>query len=120
MEMRDDTTARSASFGIVVVGLVAISAGLVAMLVITTQAAFRTTDPAARKLLARLAWLSLALLCLAVVMVIWCVLRRIRYHVRSQRLPKSSEYVNAWELAGKRFKLPDEPEDDSDPEGHEL
>ena len=116
MEIGSPRTHRSVSFGFVVLGLVTISAGLIAMLAIATQGAAKIPDPATRRLLLRLAWLSLALLCLAVVLLIWAILRQIRYNLRMSPPLKPSQYVNAWELAGKRFQL---EEDDADEAGAE-
>jgi len=102
------------SFVVVFVGLVIICAGLGAMMFITIEAAMTVNDPSARKLLARLAWTSLALLCLALVMTVWVLLRYVRQRMRDAQRPlEPSKYVNAWELAGKRFQLNEdnEPED---------
>jgi len=109
-----NTTFRSASFVIVIVGLTVICVGLGAMMFITIEAAMVTNDPAARKLLARLAWMSLVLMCLALIMTIWVLLRYVRHRMKdAERKPEPSKYINAWELAGKRFQLNEdnEPED---------
>jgi len=111
MELDPDKPARSASFVFVVLGLVAICAGLGAMLYVTTAAVGGVTDEPTRKLLLRLAWGSLALLCVALVLLMWAVLRHIRQAVTGSPPLPPSQYVNAWELAGKRFKLPEEDED---------
>jgi hypothetical protein len=111
MELDPDKPARAASFAFVVLGLVAICAGLGAMLYVTTSAAGEVADPPTRKLLARLAWGSLTLLCVALVLLMWAVLRHIRQALAPSAPLPPSQYVNAWELAGKRFKLPDEDED---------
>jgi hypothetical protein len=117
MEIGSERTARSVSFGLVIVGQVAIAAGLVAMLVITIRGAAEIPDPAVRKLLLRLAWLSLVLLLLILLTMVWAVIRHIRYRLGPARPFKPTPYVNAWELAGKRFKLEedDREEEDSDP-----
>jgi hypothetical protein len=111
MELDPDKPARSASFAFVVLGLVAICAGLGAMLYVTTTAVVGITDEPTRKLLLRLAWGSLTLLCVALVLLVWAVLRHIRHAVTGSPPLPPSEYVNAWELAGKRFQLPEEDED---------
>ena len=118
MEVDPRRTSRALSFGLVVLGLVAISAGLIAMLVITTQAAGTTTEPRTKNLLAHLAWLSLALLSLTLVLLVWAVMRHVRYWLRPVRRARSSQYVDAWALAGKRIKVPeDEDSDDDRPDG---
>jgi membrane protein implicated in regulation of membrane protease activity len=115
MAIETDTASRSTSFTVVLVGLVIICVGLGAMMFITIEAVSATTDQAARKLLARLSWLSLVLLCLAVLMTTWVVLRYVRHRLRDGAATPAepSQYVNAWELAGKRFQLNEdnEPED---------
>lgn len=123
MELDPGRPARSASFAFVVLGLTAICAGLGAMLFVTTSAADGVADLPTRKLLARLAWGSLALLCVALVLLVWAVMRHVRHALAASAPLKPSEYVNAWELAGKRFQLPDEDEDkwrtDEEEEGEE-
>ena len=114
MAIEPNTTSRSASFVVVIVGLTVICVGLGAMMFITIEAATAVKDQAARKLLARLAWMSLVLLCLALIMTVWVLLRYVRHRMRdTERPPEPSTYVNAWELAGKRFQLNEdnEPED---------
>ena len=115
--MTTDKPTGPVSFGGVAAGLVALAAGLVAMLVITMRAASSMADPAAKKLLVRLAWLSLVLLSLNLLMLLWCILRYIRYRIHMQPPIKPSTYVNAWELAGKRFQLEDEGDPDEDETG---
>ncbi|HUS91868.1 MAG TPA: hypothetical protein VM695_08460 [Phycisphaerae bacterium] len=116
MEIDSDSGPRLGSFGVVVGGLLALAVGLGAMLVITIREASAMTDPAARKLLLRLAWLSLVLISLDLVMLLWCVLRHIRDRMEAEPPPKPSKYVNAWELAGQRIRLEDETDADEDPE----
>ena len=115
MAIETNTASRSASFTVILVGLVIICVGLGAMMFITIEAASTTTDLAARKLLARLSWLSLVLLCLAGLMTTWVLLRYVRHRLRDGAATPAepSQYVNAWELAGKRFQLNEdnEPED---------
>ncbi len=115
MAIDTDTSSHSPSFVVIIVGLVVICVGLTAMMFITIEAASTTTDQAVRKLLARLSWLSLVLLCLAVLMTTWVVMRYVRHRLRDSEAPPAepSQYVNAWEIAGKRFQLNEdnEPED---------
>jgi hypothetical protein len=114
MAIETNTASRSASFTVILVGLVIICVGLGAMMFITIDAASTTTDLAARKLLARLSWLSLVLLCLAGMMTMWVILRYVRHRLRDNVPPPAepSQYVNAWELAGKRFQLNEDNEPD--------
>lgn len=107
-------TTRSVSFVFVVLGLVGIAAGQAAMLVVTTQGAQRISHEPTQRLLLRLAWLSLVLLCLTLLMLLWAVIRHLRYRLRAEPPVKPSRYVNAWALAGKRFQLDDEDEQTDD------
>jgi len=114
MAIDDDSRQRSASLA-VIIGLLIICIGVGSMMFITIEAASSAKDPAAKKLLARLSWMSLVLLCLAMLMTVWVILRHVRNRLKSD-LSKPSEptpYVNAWELAGQRFQLNEdnEPED---------
>jgi len=102
------------SFGFVVIGLLALAAGLIAILIIAMQGAMQFQDLPTRKLLLRLGWLSLVLLMLTLILLIWAVLRHVRYRLRAAEPPVRSEYVNAWELAGKRFRLEDHDDLDDD------
>ena len=123
MAMTSDKPARSVSFLFVVLGLLAIAAGQVGMLVTTTRGVSEIADVATRKLLLRLAWLSLVLLCLTLVMLLWAVIRHVRYQMRSDLPVGQSGYVDAWALAGQRFQLKegDDEEDDGqdDDDGRE-
>lgn len=115
MAIEDNTASRSASFVVIFVGLAVICVGLGAMMFITIEAASTTTDHAVRKLLVRLSWLSLMLLCMAVLMTTLVIMRYVRHRIRggSAAPEEPSSYVNAWEEAGKRFQLNEdnEPED---------
>ncbi len=126
MAIEDDTTSHSTSFAVILVGLAVICVGLGAMMFITIDAASTATDLATRKLLARLSWLSLVLLCLAVLMTTWVIMRYVRHRLRGVAAAPAepSSYVNAWEEAGKRFELnednePEDPDYLSDEDGDE-
>jgi hypothetical protein len=114
MALTASSASRSVSFTFVVLGLVCIAAGQAAMLLITTRAAGEAGEEATRRLLLRLAWLSLVLLCLTLLLLLWAVIRHLRYQFRAELPVKRSKYVNAWALAGERFRL---DEADSDEEG---
>jgi len=116
MDLKPDGTTRGVSFVFVVLGLVALAAGLLAMLFIAIQGASEIPDPPAQKFLLRLAWLSLLLLGMTLVLLVWAILRHVRYRLRSGPPLKPSTYVNAWELAGKRFQLEDDEEPEQDGE----
>ena len=120
MDVRPGRRSRTVSFFFVVFGLALLAAGLGVMLVVTLRGAREIPDNVTQRLLLRLAWLSLLLLCLTLILLLWSVIRHVRYRLQWDAPVKRSEYVNAWELAGKRFQLPDdddeEEEDDYEPD----
>ena len=107
MALGSDRTTRSVSFAFVILGLGALAAGLGVMLAIAARGAWQVTDAPTQKLLLRLAWLSLVLLCVTLVLLLWAVLRHVRYRLYSAPPLKPSQYVDAWELAGRRLTLDD-------------
>jgi len=116
MEQGSERSFRTVSVALAIAGQLALAGGLVAMLVITIRGAVNLTDPAAKKLLLHLAWLSLVLLLGMLVMIFWSIVRYARYRLRPGPEIKPSTYVNAWELAGKRFQLADDDDDEDDEE----
>lgn len=103
------STLPSIDFAIVAISLAVIGTALGCLVFVTADHAAATTDPATRRYLARLAWMSLALLMLVVVLFVWLVVRRISARVRHRRRPAGpTPYLDAWTLAGQRFKLSSE------------
>jgi len=51
------------------------------------------------------AWILLALMLLAVLMLIWLAIRFVGNYLRLQKRGEKTPYVDAWAEAGKRFKL---------------
>ena len=109
MEIDRERTLHAASFAIVMVTLMTVCAGLVAIIVITTQGANESEGPT-QTYFYHMAWLSLAMLALNILVLMWMVIHRVsrRMGRRSPRQP--TEHIDAWALAGKRFKL----EEDAD------
>lgn len=117
MEIDKQRTVRTANFIILIVSLTAMATGLALLTLVTTRAAGRIGDTETQKLLMRLAWVALALLCLTLVLLLWAVMRFVRSRIRFSRQRTHTPYVDAWALAGKRFKLPEEqPEGNDDHE----
>ena len=81
-------------------------------------AAAAATEGDVRRHLVGLAWLAAALLALALMTMLWVVVRLILFRARLRRQPTATKYVDAWSLAGKRFKL-DEEEDEDDEDDDE-
>ena len=84
---------------------------------LTARAAGGAEDVLVRRFVGRLAWFSLALLGLTAVLLFWSLVRLFRSRVPPRRGRIRTPYVNAWELAGKRFKL--EEHGEQDPEGQD-
>ena len=76
-------------------------------------------DPNVQKGLARMAWLSMVVLGMSLLLLSWVLLRWIIYLVRPRQHAPHSPYINAWSLAGERFKL-DRDDQDDDAEGEDA
>lgn len=102
---------RSIDFAIVAISLAVIGTALGCLVFITTSHAAAATDPNVRRYLLRLAWISLTLLLFVVLVFVWLVVRRVSLLMRQRRRPaEPTPYLDAWALAGKRFKLSAEDE----------
>ena len=88
----------------VIAGLVMIAGALVIMLVISLKGIGESEKPVVR-LRMHLAWISLALLLGVLIFLVWAIMRLLRYKFLPGRMPKTGEYPDAWEAAGKRFEL---------------
>ena len=115
MEIEKARKIQTINFVILIITLAAIAAGLAVLIGLTTRAAAAVDDAQAQRLLARLAWVSVALLALTLIVLLWMVMRFVR---RRFRPPGRSctPYVDAWALAGQRFKLEENPLDEDDDE----
>ncbi len=121
MEVTDHQKSEIVSFTILIVSLGAIGLGLAALTFMATRQIEAVSDTEMRRFLARLAWLSFVLLAVTLVVLFWTVTRLLRVPMRSEGPLEATPYVDAWALAGKRFKLDqtespdqdeaDEPED---------
>ena len=58
---------------------------------------------------ARLAWVCLAMLAGTLVVLVWTVLRYIRFRTVRPPRPRPTPHVDAWALAGQRLRLEDAP-----------
>lgn len=117
MDVENDNPAPPVSAVLVAGVLVLLASGLVAQIALATGAAAGVSDPAVKKLLARLAWLALAMLALDVVVSFWLVVRVLSARSRRLHIGGSTPYVDAWSTAGKRFQLDDSDGQDDDEEG---
>lgn len=114
MEIDRQRTLHVASFTIVMVTLTAVCAGLVAMIVIATQGA-KGTEGVTKNYYYHMAWLSLALLALNVLVLVWMVIHRISGRLGRRSPRQVTEHVDAWAVAGKRFKLEEDPDEQDEP-----
>lgn len=120
MEVRERPDARLINSVVLVVALIAIAGGVAYLMFSSLQAAGQVEDPLAKKILIRLAWVALVLLAIAVILLVWAIMRLIRLRIGFRRSHSRAPYVDAWALAGQRFQLDKddlpEQEDDRDDE----
>lgn len=112
--LTDRQQGRSSSFAITLVFLVGMAVGLAILLGMILHGV-AGAEGASRKLLSRLAWISMAMLGLTLVMLFWIVAHYLMGRFRPQG-HQPTEYVDAWKLAGQRVKPPQEPPGDEDPD----
>ena len=104
---------RTISFTVVIAVVALIVAGCSIMLAITTRAAQEArANPDLRKVLVRLALLSASTLGLALMLLLWSIMRFVGYRFQAGYKHHRTPYVNAWAVAGERFRLDDDAEDD--------
>jgi len=118
MEIDRGQYLRFAGFAVLVIALGLIVAGSGVMLAIASRAAGDAQGDAQR-VLARLAWLSAAILALALLLLLWAVMRYFARRIpRSARRP--TDYVDAWTVAGQRFQVPDDGKEGHGREGGQV
>jgi len=95
---------------VVAVVLVVSAVGLGLQIAMISRAA-RELSPAARDHLGRIAWIALILLTLDLLAMFWLGIRVLAGRFGSS-LPRRKQlpYVDAWSVAGKRFRLDEEEE----------
>ncbi len=108
---------REMNLALVIAFLVIICFGLGALAALALRGAEAfDNNPDQQRMLARLAWLSVAMLLGTMVLLVWAVMRFARGRVfredQEARRPKE-EHIDAWAEAGRRFQLApdDEPEE---------
>jgi len=118
MEIERRRKSRSIGFIVMVVALAGTCVAAACLLSVSAGAV-ADADPKAQKGLARVAWLSMVVLGLSLLLLSWVLLRWIIYLVRPKGHAPHTPYVNAWSLAGERFKL-DRDDQDDDAEGEDA
>jgi membrane protein implicated in regulation of membrane protease activity len=111
MAINRPSTLRSIDFAIAAISLAVIGTSLGCLVFIAIGHASTASEPAVRRYLLRLAWISLTLLLFVVLVFAWLVVRRVSARMRERRrTPQPTPYLDAWALAGQRFKLSEEDE----------
>ena len=114
MEVDDSSKPGLLSLLLLIAALCAIAGGLSVQTFMTARAISSIEDPDVEALLARLAWLSMVLLALTLVLLFWGVARLFRWGFGSHGRAVRTPYVDAWSLAGQRMKAPEETEEEDD------
>lgn len=115
MEMTNLHRRQTAHFATAVVFLAAMLAGLGVVCYLTLQAS-ASADPQVKRVLARLAWVSFALLGSTLVVLFWVIIHFIVQRLREPLDHTPTPYVDAWALAGQRVKPIEEDQDEDEQE----
>jgi putative copper export protein len=116
MDLEQSVTARRISSIVVTVLLAVIAAGMVYVVLAVTDAKEGADDPTLKGL-ARLAWIAMLLLAVAVVLLVWSLARTLRLYLARPQPHTPTTYVDAWSEAGRRIQV--DEEDDEDEEADE-
>lgn len=116
MEVRERPDGQLINSAVLIVALAAIVGGVTYLMLSSLQAAAHVADPLTKRILVRLAWVALLLLALAVILLVWAIMRLIRSRISFRRSHSRAPYVDAWALAGQRVQLDEEdmPEQEDD------
>ena len=109
---------RTINLVLIVAILFLIAAASTATLVTATRAAGLVKDnPPIRRLVARIALLSAATLGLALVLLLWVLMRAAAGALRARKPQQPTAYVDAWAAAGERFQLDEDDTEADEDEG---
>ncbi len=106
MEIDTQRNIKKANYAILIISLIAVSAGLLGMIGITTKA-YADADEKTRDLLFYLAWVGAATLAITLVMLAWIIMRWLRSRIQPGRKAQKTQHVSAWDEAGKRLPVPE-------------
>jgi hypothetical protein len=101
MEMKSPFSRQKIGLTVLVVSLVLVAITMSVLLYVTLQSVPQVAPPR-RSGMMRLAWVSLFALAVALLLLLWAIIRVIALRFRPRRLEKTA-YVDAWALAGKRL-----------------
>ena len=115
METDQPTWLGTVKYIVLALLLAAMAVALGAVVVYAARGA-QAAGPEKREYLYYLAWTCLVLLGLVVVALVWIVARFVAYRAGPPRPWSRTPYIDAWSLAGKRFRLKkqDRQEDDKE------
>ncbi|MBI5724117.1 MAG: hypothetical protein HZA50_09185 [Planctomycetes bacterium] len=106
------------NFVITAIFLATILAGLGVLAFMEINAAGATGNYDLKRTLVRMAWLTISLGGLILILLVWMAIRLIKFRfVISIERGSKTEYQDAWALAGRRFKVEEGGEDRSDQPG---
>ena len=108
-------TFQAVNFAIVITSLVLIAVVLGVLLALTMHGAAQA-EGKSRDYLLRLAWLTLAVLVMTILLLGWVIVHRIALAHQRGGKRSTPPYINAWSLAGKRFCAEEEDEDPDEDE----
>jgi uncharacterized membrane protein len=118
MEMRPPERRLKRGLLTLAIALLVVGAAMGVLLAILLNS-IGQVKPFQRDLVATLAWVAMAMLALTLVLLVWVLMRYIILRTRPGERTHT-DYVDAWSLAGERFRLdeksPDEDEDRDDEE----
>jgi hypothetical protein len=100
-------------FGGLIVSLLVLAGGMGALLWITLDQA-AAADNERRRGMLMIAWMSLAMLTLSLLLLLWAVLRWVRARQGPLKRAEPTPYVDAWSLAGQRMQTPPDEDDEDD------
>lgn len=112
---------RMTSFAVLAVALTAILSSLGMLWWALQSAQQAVSDPAEREYLAGMALVSGVLLIFALFCAGLLMIRYLSFRMRPPRPRREqTEYVDAWKIAGQRFKLDDDRDEDEDEDEDEA
>jgi len=117
MEVDPPSSRQKLGLAALIVCLVLVATGMGVLLYVTLHSVDQVANDR-RPGMIRLAWVTLLALSVALVLLLWAIIRIIALRLRPQRRERT-QYVDAWALAGQRADVPKLEGDDQDDESDE-